>query len=66
MFSARWFTNRKDVYYVDQDRGPGFRVRAVLERHQRADRAELVRSFAELETINDKPAADFWKDVAGK
>jgi hypothetical protein len=41
------------------------RVRAVLERHQRADRAEFVRSFTELETINDKPAADFWKQVEG-
>jgi eukaryotic-like serine/threonine-protein kinase len=32
----------------------------------RADRAEFVRSFAGLERINDKPAADFWKEVDGK
>jgi tRNA A-37 threonylcarbamoyl transferase component Bud32 len=32
----------------------------------RADREEFVRSFKELETINDKPAADFWKEAAGK
>jgi hypothetical protein len=32
----------------------------------RADRAEFVRSFKELERINDKPAADFWKEVGGK
>jgi hypothetical protein len=32
----------------------------------RADRAEFVRSFKELERINDKPAADFWKEVDGK
>ena len=32
----------------------------------RADREEFVRSFKGLETINDKPAADFWKEVAGK
>jgi hypothetical protein len=32
----------------------------------RADREAFVRSFKELEAINDKPAAEFWKDVAGK
>jgi serine/threonine protein kinase len=32
----------------------------------RADREEFVRSFTALETINDKPAADFWKEVDGK
>jgi tRNA A-37 threonylcarbamoyl transferase component Bud32 len=32
----------------------------------RADRAEFVRSFKGLETINEKPAADFWKEVDGK
>ena len=32
----------------------------------RADRAEFVRSFAGLETINDKPVAEFWKSVADK
>jgi serine/threonine protein kinase len=31
-----------------------------------ADREEFVRSFKELERINDKPAADFWKEVDGK
>jgi hypothetical protein len=25
-----------------------------------------VRSFKGLETINEKPAADFWKEVDGK
>jgi eukaryotic-like serine/threonine-protein kinase len=28
--------------------------------------AELLRSIKTLETINDKPAAEFWKEVAGK
>jgi len=32
----------------------------------RADRAEFLRSFTGLETINDKSAADFWKEVDGK
>jgi hypothetical protein len=32
----------------------------------RADRAEFVRSFKGLKTINDKPVADFWKEVDGK
>jgi hypothetical protein len=32
----------------------------------RADREEFVRSFKGLETINDKPVADFWKEVDGK
>jgi hypothetical protein len=32
----------------------------------RADREEFVRSFKGLERINDKPAADFWKEVHGK
>ena len=32
----------------------------------RADREELLRSLTGLESINDKPAAEFWKDVAGK
>jgi hypothetical protein len=32
----------------------------------RADREEFVRSFKGLEFINDKPAADFWKEVDGK
>jgi hypothetical protein len=32
----------------------------------RADRSEFVRSFTGLETINDKPAAEFWKEVDGK
>src|SRR5262249_21041950 len=32
----------------------------------RADREEFVRSFKGLETINDKPAADFWKEVNDK
>src|SRR5262249_30712085 len=29
----------------------------------RADRQELLRSLMGLESINDKPAAEFWKDV---
>jgi hypothetical protein len=28
--------------------------------------AEIVRSLTTLQTINDKPAADFWKEVDGK
>ena len=32
----------------------------------RADREEFVRSFTGLEAINDKPTADFWKEVDGK
>ena len=31
-----------------------------------ADREELVRSFKGLELINEKPAAEFWKDVGEK
>jgi hypothetical protein len=31
-----------------------------------ADRAEFVRSLTELKRINDKPAAEFWKEVDGK
>jgi hypothetical protein len=31
-----------------------------------ADRdAEILRSIKTLETINDKPAAQFWKEVEG-
>jgi hypothetical protein len=32
----------------------------------RSDREEFVRSFKDLETINDKPTAEFWKEVDGK
>src|SRR5262245_46389819 len=32
----------------------------------RADREELLRSLTGLESINDKPAAEFWKEVADK
>jgi hypothetical protein len=32
----------------------------------RPDREKFVRSFKELELINDKPAAEFWKEVDGK
>jgi hypothetical protein len=32
----------------------------------RPDRAKFVRSFTGLEFINDKPAAEFWKEVDGK
>jgi hypothetical protein len=32
----------------------------------RADREEFVRSLTGLETINDKPVAEFWKDVNSK
>jgi hypothetical protein len=28
--------------------------------------AEIVRSFTTLQEINDKPAADFWKEADGK
>ena len=32
----------------------------------RADREEFLRSFKDLETINEKPTAEFWKEVAGE
>jgi hypothetical protein len=32
----------------------------------RADREELLRSLTGLESINDMPVAEFWKNVAGK
>jgi Leucine-rich repeat (LRR) protein len=32
----------------------------------RADREAFVRSFPGLESINEKPAAEFWKDVGRK
>jgi len=32
----------------------------------RPDREEFVRSFKELEFINDKPVAEFWREVDGK
>jgi hypothetical protein len=32
----------------------------------RADREQFVRSFKGLEVINDKPVAEFWKEVEGK
>jgi hypothetical protein len=31
-----------------------------------ADREEFVRSLSGLESINDMPAAEFWKDVANQ
>src|SRR5262249_4742520 len=31
----------------------------------RAERKELLRSFEGLQRINEKPAADFWKEVDG-
>jgi hypothetical protein len=31
-----------------------------------ADRKEFLRSFKGLKVINDKPAAEFWKEVDGK
>jgi hypothetical protein len=33
---------------------------------QRERDAEFLRSFKTLETINGKPAAEFWKGVDGK
>jgi serine/threonine protein kinase len=32
----------------------------------RSDREAFVRSFPGLEFINDKPAAEFWKEISGK
>src|SRR5262249_29607280 len=32
----------------------------------RADRERLLRSLTGLKAINEKPAAEFWKDVVGK
>jgi hypothetical protein len=45
---------------ISRDATASFTVRAP------ADRAEFVRSFTELETINDKRAAEFWKEMAGQ
>jgi hypothetical protein len=33
---------------------------------QRERDAEILRSLTALERINDKPAADFWKEVGGR
>jgi hypothetical protein len=32
----------------------------------RADHREFLRSFKGLEFINDKPAAEFWKEPGGQ
>jgi hypothetical protein len=32
----------------------------------RPDREKFVRSFKDLKFINEKPAAEFWKEVSGK
>ena len=32
----------------------------------RADRKDILRSLMGLEFINDKPVAEFWKDIADK
>jgi hypothetical protein len=32
----------------------------------RPDREKFVRSFKELEFINDKPVSEFWKEVDGR
>ncbi len=37
-------------------------VRINLDFNRQRDTA-LLRSFKTLETINDRPAADFWKEV---
>jgi Leucine-rich repeat (LRR) protein len=37
-----------------------------LQLDYRVDREVFLRSLKGLESINDKPAADFWKEVAGK
>jgi hypothetical protein len=37
-----------------------------LDIDYRSDREELMRSLKGLEFINDKPVAEFWKDVASK
>ncbi len=37
-----------------------------LRLDSRAGREEFVRSFPGLQFINDKPATEFWKEVAGK
>jgi hypothetical protein len=33
---------------------------------QRDRDAKMLRSLTTLERINDKPAADFWKEVGGQ
>jgi hypothetical protein len=37
-----------------------------LQLDYRADQEKLLRSLTGLESINDKPAADFWQEVDGK
>jgi hypothetical protein len=37
-----------------------------LQLDYRADREKFLRSLPGLESINDKPAAEFWKEVSGK
>jgi hypothetical protein len=44
----------------------GMPLKHVLCDFQRERDAEFLRSFTTLETINGKPAAEFWKEVDGK
>jgi hypothetical protein len=44
----------------------GMPLKDVLCDFQRERDAEFLRSFKTLETINFKPAAEFWKEVDGK
>jgi eukaryotic-like serine/threonine-protein kinase len=44
----------------------GMPLKEIYCDFQRERDAELLRSFTTLETINQKPAAEFWKEVDGK
>jgi hypothetical protein len=44
----------------------GMPLKEILCDFQRERDAEFLRSFKTLETINGKPAAEFWKEVDGK
>jgi hypothetical protein len=44
----------------------GMRLKELFCDFQRERDAEVLRSLTTLERINDKPAADFWKEVDGR
>ena len=44
----------------------GMRLKELLCDFQRERDAAILRSLTTLERINDKPAADFWKEVDGR
>jgi hypothetical protein len=44
----------------------GMRLKAIDCNFERERDAALLRSLTTLQRINDKPAADFWKEVDGQ